>query len=123
MSIINCSLFISRAAAQTVTITGRVSDAVANAYFNNAEVNIAGTNTMVFTRDDGTYSIDAPVSPSGPVTITVSYANSRPATRTIQTKPGEPNVLDFVLQPVLSVPRTATAQMSACCAFPHTARS
>jgi TonB-dependent receptor len=110
-------LFISRAAAQAtaqaqtttqtqlVTITGRVSDAVANAYLNNAEVSIAGTNTMVFTRDDGTYSIDAP---AGSVTITVSYANSRPATRTIEAKSGQPNVLDFVLQPALSVPSATT---------------
>jgi TonB-dependent receptor len=109
LCIINCPLFISRAAAQaaaqaqTATITGRISDAIANAYLNNAEIRVVGTNIMVLSRDDGTYSIDAP---AGPVTITVDYANNRPETRTIEAKPGEPNVLDFVLQPVLAVPRT-----------------
>jgi TonB-dependent receptor len=113
LCIINCPLFISRAAAQTaaqaqtVTITGRVSDAVANAYLNNAEIRVAGTNIMALSRDDGTYSIDAPVSPSGSVTITVNYANNRPETRTIEISPGGPNVLDFVLQPAITVPLTA----------------
>jgi len=107
--VLHAPFFTARAAAQAApgataqraVITGRVSDAVANTYLNNAEVRVVGTNILVYTEADGTFRLEAP---AGTVSITVSYTSNRPETRTIEARPGANNVLDFVLQPVRIAP-------------------
>ncbi|WP_277557011.1 TonB-dependent receptor [Ereboglobus sp. PH5-10] len=88
---------MAQSTGQTVTITGRVFNVDSGLYIKSAEVRIDGTNTIVYTEDGGLYSIVVPV---GKVSLTASYANTRPSTLTIDARVGVPNILDFELQPI-----------------------
>jgi TonB-dependent receptor len=81
--------------ASRVIVTGRVLNTVTGYYVRSAEVRLAGTNNIVYTEDGGDYRIEVP---SGSVTLTASYAGVQSSTRTLDTRPGAPNTLDFELR-------------------------
>jgi hypothetical protein len=100
--ILHSTPFTSRATAQSpaapVSITGRVFNVATGYYLKNAEVRLEGANDIVYTNDDGSYTITVP---AGKVTLTASYASVQTATRAIDAKPGVVNALDFDLQPIV----------------------
>ena len=60
--------------AQTRTVTGRVVEVGTNAPIASAQVQIKGTTTGTLARDDGTFTIIAPVQP---ITLTVRRIGPR----------------------------------------------
>ena len=64
--------------AATGSVQGRVYNPASREYVGNAEVRLAGTERVVFTESDGTFSF--PGVPVGPASITVTFSGYTPAT-------------------------------------------
>jgi iron complex outermembrane receptor protein len=81
--------------AATGTIEGRVLNATAGNYLNNARVSVAGSTREVFTDTYGFYSFHGV--PAGEVTVNVSYTGLTALQRTVTVSPGQTVVRDFNL--------------------------
>lgn len=82
----------------TGVIAGRVFNAATGEYIRNAEIRLAGTDTLVYSETGGFYRIQDV--PAGPVTLTAGYASVRSATANTTVAAGGEVILDFELEPL-----------------------
>ncbi|MBI5769380.1 MAG: TonB-dependent receptor [Verrucomicrobia bacterium] len=81
--------------AATGTIQGRVFNPVSREYVGNAEVRLGGTDRVVFTENDGTFSI--PGVAAGPASITVTFSGYSPAIESFTVSAGQTAVREINL--------------------------
>ena len=87
-----------RAQAQsgaTGIVQGRVYNPATKAYVGNAEVRLAGTERVVFTESDGSFSFAGV--PAGAAAVTVTFSGYTPATESFTVSPGLPAVREIIL--------------------------
>lgn len=93
--LLSCLLIPLAFAQSTGSISGRVQNADAGLYLNNARVTIEGTTREVFTDAFGEYRIGGV--PSGSVTLRVFYTGLAPQTAAVSVAPGGTAQQDFFL--------------------------
>jgi hypothetical protein len=71
----------------TGTIRGRVYNPASQQYVRNAEVRLAGSNQLVSTESDGSFTL--PNVPAGPATITITYTGYTTVTETFTVTGGQ----------------------------------
>lgn len=69
------------------TISGHVFNPATGEYVRNAEVRLQGSNRMVTTESDGSFSL--PAVPAGATTITVTYTGYNTVTESLTVSPGQ----------------------------------
>jgi iron complex outermembrane recepter protein len=92
-------------AAATGTLQGRVFNPVSREYLGNAEVRLAGTDRVVFTESDGSFSF--PGVPAGPASITVTFSGYTPATESVHIAAGEIATREITLTSAANAGRPA----------------
>ena len=90
--------------AATGTVQGRVYNPASREYVGNAEVRIAGSERVVFTESDGTFSF--PGVPVGPASITVTFSGYTPATESFTITAGQTAVREITLTSAAAVAAT-----------------
>ena len=81
--------------AAPASISGRVLNQSTDRYVNNARVAVKGTALQTFTDDSGAYQLDG-IAP-GPVTVVVSFTNTKSTEQTLTLAPGQHTELDLIL--------------------------
>ena len=99
----NAAAAIAQIAA-TGSVQGRVYNPASREYVGNAEVRLAGTERVVFTESDGSFSFFGVA--AGPASITVTFSGYTPATESFTVSPGQPAVREINL---ISAAATAPA--------------
>jgi iron complex outermembrane recepter protein len=74
------------------SIRGRVTNTVTNEYVRNAEIRVQGSNTVIYSDEDGTFRLNNV--PAGAVRIVVRYAGLQEQTQTVQVAPGQTAIVD-----------------------------
>ena len=92
----------STAPAATGTIQGRVFNPSSREYVGNAEVRLEGTNRVVFTENDGTFSF--PGVAAGSASITVTFSGYTPVTESFSVAAGQIAVREINLTSAASEP-------------------
>ncbi|MFM8620393.1 MAG: carboxypeptidase regulatory-like domain-containing protein, partial [Opitutaceae bacterium] len=83
------------AQATTGTVQGRVFNPASREYVGNAEVRLGGTDRVVFTESDGTFTF--PGVAAGPVSITVNFSGYTPASESFTVAAGQVAVREINL--------------------------
>ncbi len=83
------------AQSATGSVQGRVFNPVSREYVGNAEVRLAGTDRVVFTESDGTFSF--PGVAAGSAAITVTFSGYAPATESFTVVAGQAAVREINL--------------------------
>ncbi|MCX6955138.1 MAG: TonB-dependent receptor [Verrucomicrobia bacterium] len=87
---------LSVSAQTTGSIQGRVYNPATKQYVNNAEIRLQGSNQVVYSAQDGSFSLmDVP---AGPATITIVYSGYDTVTESFNVTAGQPAVREINVQ-------------------------
>ncbi len=104
-------LAASSAFAQSVAsgkITGRIFNPATQQYVRNAEIRVAGTDTVAYSGDDGSYVLTGVA--SGSVTLTVTFTGYDTATATVTLGSDQTATQNFELKGSTYQPGSAAKQ-------------
>lgn len=106
--IVSCLLGTLSLHAQSATgsISGRIYNATTKTYVRSAEVRIAGTDRIVESENDGSFTFNNV--PAGPVTLTVNYTGYTAAPDTFTVTAGQIATREINLTSTLAAPGKST---------------